>query len=80
MTDTPTPQEYEWARRVVLSACEDPDFMGVAEMLGDEWADLDEDAFDKRHLLVHDLACKATVTVSWPDEHKPHPEAEVSTP
>lgn len=67
-TNAPTAEEYEWARRVVLSEVEDPDFMGVAEMLGDEWADLDEDAFDKRHRLVHDLACKATVTVSWPDE------------
>lgn len=73
MSDAPTPQEYEWAYRVVVNCTEDPDFMGVAEMLGDEWADLDEEAFDKRHRLVHDLACKATVTVSWPDE--PAPEA-----
>jgi hypothetical protein len=69
MSDTTyTPAEYEYARRYVISDTEDPDFGGVGEMFEDEWKGLTLAEFDARMRRVHDLACSATVTVSWPHE------------
>jgi hypothetical protein len=77
MSDTTyTPAEYEWARRVVISQTEDPDFLGVGEMLEDDWKGLDEKTRDEVHERVHDLACSAKVTVSWP--HEPPPDERQS--
>lgn len=61
-------QLRDFARRVIESATEDPDFAGVAEQLGDEWDHLAEDEFDRVHRAVHDLARAATVSVTWPCE------------
>lgn len=56
-----------FARQVIESAASDPDFMGVGERFEDEWAHLSSGEFDEVQERVHDLACSATVTVSWPD-------------
>ncbi|WP_433330079.1 hypothetical protein [Spirillospora sp. CA-294931] len=58
----------EFARQVIESKTEDPDFIGVAEQFEEEWADLDEAALDEVHRKVYDLACAASVTVFWPDD------------
>lgn len=57
-----------FARKVIEADIENPDFMGVGEQFEDEWAHLDEDEFHQVQLDVHNLACAATVTVSFPGE------------
>jgi hypothetical protein len=62
-----TEQLKNWARKFIEECAADLDYMGVGEQFEDEWADLPEDEFGKVQRAVHDLACAATVTVSWPD-------------
>ena len=61
-------QLKDFARKVIEECASDPDYMGVGEQFEETWADLTPDEFDDVQSRVHDLACNAIVTVSWPDE------------
>ncbi|WP_141576081.1 hypothetical protein [Actinomadura sp. WMMA1423] len=62
-------QLKDWARKYVVEAASELDFVGVGEMFEEDWEpfDLDFDATQDLMRKVHDLACAATVTVTWPD-------------
>lgn len=63
------------AKRIVIAETEDIDFLGIGEQIEgwhpDEVAAMGEEAFDKLHRRVDDLAGKAVVTVEIPDEATP---------
>jgi hypothetical protein len=60
----------DFARRAILSAVEDVDYMGIGEAFGEDesWPQGDGLAYDAMHDAVYDAVGAATVTVSWRDE------------
>lgn len=61
---------HDFARRAILSAVEDVDYIGIGEQFGEDenWPQGDSLAYDAMHDAVYDAVGAATVTVSWPDE------------
>lgn len=77
MTTTPDPKTVrDFARRAILSAAEEVDYIGIGEQFGDDenWP-AEEDAYDAMHEAVNAEWKKATATVSWPDEQ---PQDEIA--
>lgn len=66
-------QLKDFARQVIEHDASNPDFMGIAEQFEDEWTDLPADEFEQVHRRVHDLACSATITVTWDEPTAPAP-------
>jgi hypothetical protein len=68
----------DFARRAILSAVEDVDYMGIGEAFGEDesWPQGDGLAYDAMHDAVYDAVGAATVTVSWPDE-QPQDDGDV---
>lgn len=69
MSETDPKAVRNFARRAILTAAKDVDYLGIGEQFGDEegWPD-EEDAYDAMLAAVDAERRKAVVTVSWPDE------------
>lgn len=77
MTYIPDPAIVrELAAEIVISHATDIEFMSVGEMIdGDQRiGDIDEDDFDTLQTAIHDMARKATVAVTFPDDPGGVPE------
>ena len=59
----------DFARRAILTAADEVDYLGIGEQFSDEegWPD-EQDAYDAMLAAVDSERRKATVTVTWPDE------------
>lgn len=69
MTEIDPQTVRDFARRAILSAADEVDYLGIGEQFSDEegWPD-EESAYDAMLAAVDAERKKATVTVTWPDE------------